>query len=540
MSQLAPPSPLLPGHNPDILTCLANLSADEVFTPPKLAAAMLDLLPQDLFRRPETTFLDPVCKSGVFLREIARRLNDGLKDQMPDTQARIDHILTKQVFGLAITELTGLLARRSVYCSKKADGKFSIASGGAFKRADGNIRLPKASHTWNKTGRCSQCGATSAELDRDETREAYAYPLIHGIDPTKEFNVRFDVIVGNPPYQINDGGFGRSASPVYHEFVQQAKKLEPRFLSFVIPARWFAGGKGLDEFRAAMLQDERTRVLVDYLTASDVFPGIGLKGGICYFLWDRDNPGQCRVSTHFADWPVSTCNRKLVEEGSDVFIRFNEGVSILKKVIYSEAASSRSLALPDHKRFDALVSSRKPFGLVTTFRGKPSRAPGDVLVYRNGGTGYTPRKSITASVEAIDKWKLFVGRAGPGTGNKDSYPHKIISTPFVGEPGSVSSETYLYIGPFDTEARAENARSYLACRLTRFLILLHKPAQGTTRQVYTFVPVQDWTRPWTDEQLYAKYGLSSSEIEFVEKTVRPMDLSADEGDEALVDIEDEE
>jgi hypothetical protein len=526
------------GHNPDILTCLANLSADEVFTPPKLASAMLDLLPPDLFRRPDTTFLDPVCKSGVFLREIARRLNEGLRDQMPETQARVDHILTKQVFGLALTELTALLARRSVYCSKKADGKFSIAT--KFTTREGNIHLPRTGHRWNGSGRCEDCGASRSEYARGEALEAYAYPFIHGIDPRELFNVTFDVIVGNPPYQLSDGGFGRSASPVYHRFVEQAKKLEPRYLSLVIPARWFAGGKGLDEFRESMLTDDRIRVLVDYLTASDVFSGIGLKGGVCYFLWDRDNPGLCRVSTHFADWPVTTSNRKLVEKGAHIFIRFNEGVQILKKVIRSETGGFDSLSLPDDKRFDRLVSSRKPFGLVTTFRGRPRRASGDVLVYRNGGTGYAPRRSITASADVIDKWKLFVGRAGPGTGNRDTYPHKIISTPFIGEPGSVSSETYLYVGPFGTQAQAENALSYLACRLTRFLILLHKPAQGTTRQVYTFVPVQDWTKKWTDADLYSKYGLTRSEIEFVERTVRPMDLSVDPGDEVVAEIDDDE
>lgn len=336
----------LTGHNPDILTCLANLSADEVFTPPKLASAMLDILPQDLFRRPDTTFLDPVCKSGVFLREIARRLNDGLKDQMPDQQARINHILTKQVFGLATSELTALLSRRSVYCSKKADGKYSIAT--AFTKPDGNIRLPKTAHTWNASGKCESCGANQGEYDRDETLEAYAYPFIHGIDPTEVFNVKFDVIIGNPPYQLSDGGFGRSASPIYHQFVQQAKKLEPRYLTMVIPARWFAGGKGLDEFRESMLTDNRLRAIYDYLSASDVFQGIGLKGGVCYFLWDRDNAGPCRVTTHFKDWPVSTASRPLLEEGVDVFIRFNEGVSVLKKVVEVEREREReAIAVPN-------------------------------------------------------------------------------------------------------------------------------------------------------------------------------------------------
>ena len=227
------------GHNPDILTCLANLSADEVFTPPKLASAMLDLLPPELFRSPETTFLDPVCKSGVFLREIARRLNDGLAEQMPDDQKRIDHILTKQVFGLAITELTALISRRTVYCSKKADGKFSIAT--AFTKSDGNIRLPKSSHRWTTAGRCEFCGASKSEYDRDESLEEYAYPFIHGIDPRKVFDMNFDVIVGNPPYQLGSKG-GTRDMPIYDKFVEQAKKLDPRYLSMIIPARWMAGG----------------------------------------------------------------------------------------------------------------------------------------------------------------------------------------------------------------------------------------------------------------------------------------------------------
>lgn len=528
---------ILAGHNPDILTCLANLSADEVFTPPKLASAMLDILPQDLFCRPDTTFLDPVCKSGVFLREIARRLNDALKDQMPDQQARINHILTKQVFGLATSELTSLLSRRSVYCSKKADGKYSIAT--AFTKPDGNIRLPKTAHTWNASGKCESCGANQGEYDRDETLEAYAYPFIHGIDPTEVFNVKFDVIIGNPPYQLSDGGFGRSASPIYHQFVQQAKKLEPRYLTMVIPARWFAGGKGLDEFRESMLTDNRLRAIYDYLSASDVFQGIGLKGGVCYFLWDRDNAGPCRVTTHFKDWPVSTASRPLLEDGVDVFIRFNEGVSILKKVAAVDTRNSQSLSLPHSRRFDRLVSARKPFALVTTFKGKSTKRAGDVLVYQNGGTGYTPRSSITMGIELIDKWKIYVGRAAPGTGNKDTYPHRIISTPFIGEPGSISSETYLCIGPFDSKSQAENALSYLSCRLTRFLILLHKPAQDTTRKVYAFVPTQDWTKKWTDSDLYAKYGLSESEIDFIEKIVRPMDVNGGATDKVISDDDNE-
>jgi site-specific DNA-methyltransferase (adenine-specific) len=299
----------------------------------------------------------------------------------------------------------------------------------------------------------------------------------------------------------------------------------------IIPSRWFAGGKGLDEFRESMLSDNRLRAIDDYLSASDVFPGVGLKGGICYFLWERDNPGLCRVTTHFKDWPVSTANRTLLEEGVDVFIRFNEGLSILRKVVAVESGETNSLSLPESKRFDRVVSSRKPFGLDTTFKGKASKSTGDLLVYQNGGTGYITRASISTGTQLIDKWKLFAGYAAPGTGNKDTYPHKIISTPFVAAPGTVSSETYLCIGPFDSRTEAENVLSYLSCRLTRLLILLHKPSQHTTRKVYTFVPTQDWTRKWTDEDLYAKYGISDSEIAFIEKVVRPMDITGDAEDD---------
>lgn len=542
----------LRGRNPDVLTCIANLSNDEVFTPPEFAGRMLDTLAEawaashggaNLWADKTVKFLDPCTKSGVFLREITRRLVEGLKDEIPDLQARVNHILTKQVYGIGITHLTAMLARRSLYCSKHAKGPHSIVKG--FKSDAGNIWFEPMEHTW-EGGKCCYCGASQKTLDRGEGLETHAYAFIHTDNIQARMaelfggDMQFDVIIGNPPYQLDDGGFGKSAAPIYHLFVEQAKKLEPRYLSMVIPSRWFAGGKGLDEFREAMLNDDRIRSIDDYLSAADVFPGVGLKGGVCYFLWERDNPGLCRVTTHFKDWPLSTATRPQLEQGADVFIRFNEGLSILKKVVATETGQSKTLALPEHKRFDRFVSSRKPFGFETKFKGKSHKQAGDILVYQNGGTGYVPRSEVETGTELIDVWKVYVGRAAPGTGNRDTYPHKIISTPYIGEPGTICSETYLCIGPLASRSEAESVLSYLTCRLTRLLILLHKPSQDTTRKVYAFVPVQDWTKPWTDAELYAKYGLNEEQIAFIEKIVRPMDLTTDPLNEVFVDDGDDE
>ncbi|MFY9330036.1 MAG: Eco57I restriction-modification methylase domain-containing protein [Georgfuchsia sp.] len=541
----------LRGRNPDVLTCIANLSNDEVFTPPEFANRMLDTLAEawaashsgaDIWADKTVKFLDPFTKSGVFLREITDRLTKGLEKEIPQLEKRVNHILTKQVFGIAITHLTSLLARRSVYCSKHANGEHSIAK--SFTNDSGNIWFERIEHTW-ANGKCTYCGASQSEMDRGEALETHAYAFIHTDNiktrMTELFggNMQFDVIIGNPPYQLDDGGFGKSAAPIYQLFVEQAKKLEPRYLSLVIPSRWFAGGKGLDDFREAMLADNRVRSIDDYLSAGDVFPGVGLKGGVCYFLWERDNPGLCRVTTRFKDWPVSTATRRLLEQGADVFIRFNEGLSILKKVVSVETGQSETIQLPESKRFDRLVSSLRPFGFRTFFRGRKQTRKGDVTIYQNGGTGFVARQDVETGTELIDKWKIYVGRAAPGTGNRDTYPHRILSTPFIGEPGSICSETYLCIGPFETQSEAESALSYITCRLTRLLILLHKPSQDTTRKVYTFVPTQEWNRKWTDDELYAKYGITESEIAFIETIVRPMDLASDLFENVSVVEEDE-
>jgi site-specific DNA-methyltransferase (adenine-specific) len=372
-------------YNPDVLSCLANLSNDEVFTPPSLASQILDLLPASIWKNKSATFLDPVSKSGVFLREITKRLMKGLEMEIPDAQKRANHIYTKQVFGIAITELTSLLSRRTLYCSKFANGKYSVCD--AFEDEQGNVIYKRLQHTWSN-GSCSYCGASQEVYDREDTLETYAYPFIH-TDITKSIfkNMKFDVIIGNPPYQLSDEGFGRSASPIYHRFVQQSKKLNPKFFVMIIPARWYSGGKGLDEFREEMLSDDRIREINDFPEASDCFPGVQIKGGVCYFLWDRDNPGLCKVNTFKQGSIISSAVRPLLEKDCETFIRYNEAIPILNKVKSKNEVSLKTK-----------ISSSKPFGLRTNFLGKKINFPNAIKLYQNGGVGYVKLSDIPTNL----------------------------------------------------------------------------------------------------------------------------------------------
>lgn len=506
-------------YNPDVLSCLANLSNDEVFTPPEVANSMLDMLPQELFSDPNTKFLDPACKSGVFLREIAKRLLTGLEPIFPDLQQRIDHIFHHQLYGIAITELTSLLSRRGVYCSKYPNSVYSVSR---FDDAEGNIRYKRIPHRW-KNGKCVFCGAAQSQYDRDEMLETHAYELIHTTKPEDIFKMKFDVIISNPPYQLSDGGGnGASAKPIYQLFVQQAQKMNPRYLSMIIPSRWFAGGKGLDEFRDRMLNDDRIRVIHDYPEASDCFSGVQIKGGVCYFLWNRDEHGDCSVYSHKGDAVQGPIIRPLLEAGCDTFIRYNEAVSVIHKVMAKNEPS-----------METLVSTRLPFGLPNTFNGnKVKNSPSDLLVYVSGNdrevrgsAAYVARNVISRGTEMIGWHKVYIAKAGSGS---DSFPHPILPKPFYGAPDTVCNESYLVIGPFKDKRECENVMSYIATRFFRFLVLQKKNSQNAAKGVYQLVPQQDFSKPWTDAELYAKYGLTDEEIAFIESMIRPMDLTGGE------------
>lgn len=513
----------LQDHNPDVISCIANLSTDEVFTPPEFANQMLDTLEkawaesnsgENLWANPNLKFLDPCTKSGVFLREIVKRLNTGLMPSIPDLIERVNHILTKQVFGIGITELTSLLARRSLYCSKNANGIHSIAR--TFPTNEGNIWFERIEHSW-VSGKCSFCNASMSEYERSAELESYAYAFIHSenLDSTIEKmfgeKMRFDVIIGNPPYQLGSDGGTRDV-PIYQKFVEQAKALEPRFLTMVIPARWMAGGLGLGDFRKSMLSDRQIRVIHDYPVSKDIFPSVEVKGGICVFLWQQGNEGDCEVTTVRGKDEVGPISRRL--DQYDVFVRDSRALVILDKVLaHGEPSMSE------------VLSARTAFGVLSNFSEyyvKPGK--GRVRYYATSPTGrieaWIDRSQATHNIGAIDKWKAMIPEAGSDGGQKIS--DVVLGKPWVGEPPSICTQSFLFVG-VENESSAQSVCSYYRTRFLRFLVSQRKITQHTTSLSYLWVPQQSWDREWTDIQLYKKYGLTKDEVTYIESVIKPME-----------------
>ena len=495
-------------YNPDVLSCIANLSSVEVFTPPDVANRMLDMLPQELFRNPDTTFLDPACKSGVFLREIAKRLIVGLEHQFPDLQERLDHIFHHQLYGIAITELTSLLSRRSVYCSKYPNSNYSVSK---FDDPEGNIRYREIQHVW-KNGKCAWCGASEEQYRRDDQLETHAYEWIHVTKPEEIFNMKFDVIISNPPYQLSDGGNNASAIPIYQRFIEKAKLLNPRYLSMIIPSRWYAGGRGLDRFRESMLTDKRIKELYDFANADECFPGVDISGGICYFLWDRDYSGPCKM-VNIDSGKENIAFRNL--EQFPILIRSNLAVGIVEKVLKEKEST-----------LIEYVSPQRPFGLRTYARPDES---GELTLRWNGGKGPIQRDKITLGIDIIDKWKVIVSRVFFEHGGKTDKngQNRVLSILEILEPGEVCSETYVVIMSFDKKEYAVNLYDYLRTKFARFMLLQATSSIMITKNAFLFVPVQDFSKSWHDNDLYSKYGLSDKEIDYIEAVIRPMDDTGD-------------
>lgn len=518
-------------YNPDVLNCIANLSNDEVFTPPSLANQVLDTLPQELFRSPDTTFLDPFCKSGVFLREIVKRLDKGLKEKIPDRRQRIDHIMHRQVFGIALTELTALLSRRTLYCSKNANGPHSVSH---FDNEQGNVRYDAVRHTW-QNGKCRYCGASKEVYDRGDASEQYAYQFIHTDNPENLFpkNMTFDVIIGNPPYQMSDGGgTGDSAKPLYHLFIQQAKKLSPKYLIMIVPSRWMKGGKGLTEFRQEMMNDTRIKEIHDFENAKECFSGLHIDGGVCYFLWDKNYNGKVDYTFKALDGTVNRTFRFLKNGYSDTVIRDYRQSSIIQK------------ATTDGLKFQEIVSARNPYGFNADFFNSPELYSeieaydepfeGSLRIYgvkgKKGGakrvSAYIDETSVKKNIVSIEQYKLFFSKAYMTT---STVPPEII----VGEPRTICTETFLMIGGFNKKVVAKNCLSYIKTKFFRALLFYNRHSLNISRESFELIPLQDFTSgsdiDWKqsieniDQQLYKKYGLDEKEIAFIESMIRPME-----------------
>ena len=512
-------------YNPDVLSCLANLSNDEVFTSPDIVNQMLDMLPQDIFENPDTTFLDPACKTGVFLREIAKRLIKGLENQIPDLQERIDHIFQKQLYGIAITELTSLLSRRSVYCSKYANSDFSVSR---FKDAAGNIRFKIVNHSF-KNGKCMYCGASKAELGNKnrENMETYAYEFIHNMKVEEVFKMKFDVIISNPPYQLSDGGGnnGSSAMPIYQYFVEKAKSLNPTYLAMIIPSRWFTGGKGLDDFRKNMIFDHSISELHDFCDSKECFPGVSIEGGVCYFLRKREYSGPCKITTHLQDKSIIQSIRYLNGNGTfDIFIRLEQVEKIVLKILDFKYPS-----------FSTIVSNRNPFDIGSDEKKKPlsvEPTPNSLRVYgrfdRKRGYKFVDSNYIIKGQNYVGKFKLFISKANGAAGQiGNPVPARIIGKTVVGEPNDICSETFLVVGPIDSIKRTENIQKYMKTKFFRFLTGARKN-KNMTADTYKYVPLLDFSKSYSDQELYNLFQLDEKEQEYIENMISDNILDSDD------------
>jgi site-specific DNA-methyltransferase (adenine-specific) len=536
------------GRNPDVLNSIANLSNDEVFTPPEFANRMLDTLEkawaesnngENIWANPDLKFLDPFTKSGVFLREITTRLIKGLEPKIPDLQSRVDHILTKQVFGIATTHLTSLMARRSLYCSKKANGKHSITK--KFKDESGNIWYEPIAHTWHKgtireitmdeagneveryvDGKCKYCGASKRDFEREQGLELHAYGLIHNDDPKKWVgeifgtDMQFDVIIGNPPYQLSTGGgsLTEQAKPLYNLFLSQAKKLQPKYLSMVIPSRWFSGGFGLDGFREEMKSDSKLEVIVDFPDGREVFGENTPAGGVMYFLRNESYNGKCKFSSVREGRESPAALRSLEEHPT--IIRDTEDlmlVSVLK------SKSNRS--------FVERVSAVSPFGLPRAARGFPAKAglKEPVTLWSTAGCQWIERSVVQKNESAIDKWKVLLSAtSSEHAGQADKRGMKrVFSKIEVLPPPSVLTHSYLMIGPFESETLASNAATYLRTKFVRYLVSLVALTQQISRGSFEYVPEIDLTKKWSDQELYEYFGLSEEQVNRIEMQIKAIE-----------------
>ena len=534
----------------DILVTFENLNNHEVFTPPRIANTMLDLLPKDIWMNPNAKILDPAVKTGVFLRESFYRLFEGLKGKgtiigldrkeynLNIPQQRINHILKNMLFGIATSELTGYIGRRTLYGVMKANSDkvdnalesllkvkdidqwdeykkdkfidtmtvndyfdFSIFEndvGYEGYETEGNIFYPT-----------SEVQKRVIEEDNYEIEDIF-YPFIEDevkhkkIRAIKGNEMKFDVIIGNPPYQM--AVRESSAKPIYNLFIESAIKINPNFLIMIVPSRWMIGGKGLDLFRSNMLSDKRIKKIIDFKDSKECFPSVQVEGGINYFLWDKNYNGKCSFNG---------IDRDL--DQYDILVRNSNLLPVLEKVL-----KESTLFLNQQ------ILGQNPFNLNTNFKDySPKPLPSLIKMYGNkanmkrnfnilDGVGYVNKKLLKKNIDLINKYKVIVPAAN---GNNTDI---IIGTPFLSEPHSVCTQTYIILDIFDNEMEAYNLINYIKSKFVRFLISIRKNTQHASPGVYSFVPLLDMTKTWTDEILYKKYNLTQEEIDYIESSIKEM------------------
>ena len=511
---------------PDILETIADLSNDEVFTPPDLANKVLDMLPSEIWSNSKTTFLDPACKTGVFLREIAKRLIVGLEYEIPDLQERVNHILTKQVYGLAITELTALMSRRTVYCATKANSEASVVT--AFDNADGNIKFPKSKHIFNeKTKKCTICGAGEDLYHEIENRDNYAYSFLH--DDLKEVfgNVKFDVIIGNPPYQLNVGNEGRNSSKsksIYHLFIDKALELNPKYISMITPSRWMTNSAdGISgDWTKKIISSKKIKYMHDYENGDALFRSVGIAGGISYFLWDNEYDGECYYNYYLKNGTHEKKKVTLNKLNIGFVIRSPKAQEIIDKIIKVEKDFYNN-----NKNMSFLISPKDFFvsdgKFSSSWRGYSNIEDKEhkIKYYVSESTnkkpfGYAKESDIKRNNHVIFKNKVIIPAAHGGM--------RQIGHPRYAESGSICSQTYLLIGHELnlTEKECQNLMTYIKTKFFRYLVSIKKKTQNGPRSVYQLVPLQDWSKPWTDAELYKKYKLTEEEIAYIEENIEEM------------------
>jgi len=548
----------------DILETLKSPNDYEVFTKPDVADTLLKLLPDEIWKSKNLKnlkFLDPGSKSGVFLREIVKKLYKELKGTIENDCERLKHILCNQVYGIGITTKTEIITRRTVYATRFASNRLPILNGPCsrsypnkcnsktitckrnigtdeclsgygyrlgnvcsvnksyndktnshdmcdklFEHDAGNIVNRTYKHTYGKDGKCIYCG-----MKEDDK---HVYPFIH--DDIKTIfggvDMKFDVIIGNPPYQVSDGGHKSSASPIYHKFVTRAIKLSSQYVIMVIPNRWFAGGKGLDEFRKYMINNKHIKRLDDYPDSSIIFPDVD-NAGVCYFLIDKKYQSDIvEFVSHYADNNSHTMNRKLDPFNQGIVFRNNESISIYEKVI--NKWNGKFLFT---NKNNSIVSQNAPFGIRSNGIWHDNMTTNDIKIYRRNGTSYINKIDIKKNHNLINKWKVLVPTIGTKSGE---YNDQVIYKPTIAEPNSICSETYSVNKSFDTKQEAEYHVSYIWTRFFRFMVSLKKVSQNGSRKVYQFVPNMPANHYYTDKYLYNYFGLTQEEIDYIEKMIR--------------------